>query len=348
MYWREISVILMVFLFISCDGIVNEKEKQELNNEVDQAKVDRLLTDVAKENYSNRISDLATIYGDRVKIVSLNSDNSDYVINKVYEVWPSKSEVDRFEALSSLKTDLKRYRSEAKRLRAKGQNISAFDVLLQSEKADTNFSKIEKRFLQETQEIFDTKNKQASFYVSELDRLEKEYQTTYDLTDKEFATIVGISKSLSGFIGTLDKFKYQASSLSHPNRNINIAGIVTSALLLQTGQMDCGDPQEAIEHYTGPNGEFAPDLSAIGLSSTLAATLGMTGYTARMGYYALAGAVFPAGSATAAAIDFAVTGVSGAVSGATGELVRQLSVHREYFSKHCENEDENLFYQKEN
>src|SRR5699024_3314939 len=148
------------------------------------------------------------------------------------------------------RTQLNKYRSEAKRLKAKGKDISAFDVMLESEEADTTFSLIEQQFLKDVQKVFDEKKaQQPSYYESKLNKLKNVYQINYDLTDKELITIVGISESVSSFINTLHSNDH-VTNIPYP-QEVSKAVIVSPAfLLLQTG--GCNS-KSARYNYTAPD-----------------------------------------------------------------------------------------------
>lgn len=217
---------------VSCDGITNGEETEVLNNQEDQAKVDQLLANLTKGNYADHVADLSHIYGNRINTIGFDSGDSEHILNKTFAVWPTNVPVKKDEVTSQLRTQLNKYKSEAKRLKAKGKDTSAFDVMLESEEADTVFSMVEQQFLKDVQKVFDKKGQQASYYESKLYKLQSKYQSRYDLTDKEFVTIVGISESVGSFLTTINQsWAQSASSLSFPEK-VNKAGMFSPPALL--------------------------------------------------------------------------------------------------------------------
>ncbi len=65
MYLRKISIILLVILFVSCDGFYIEK--RELNNERDEAIINQTVKEIDKSEYQSSVSNLTTMYSDRIK-----------------------------------------------------------------------------------------------------------------------------------------------------------------------------------------------------------------------------------------------------------------------------------------
>src|SRR5699024_1127668 len=202
------------------------------------------------------------------------------------------------------------------------KDISAFDVMLESEEADTTFSLIEQQFLKDVQKVFDEKKaQQPSYYESKLNKLKNEYQINYDLTDKELITIVGISESVSSFINTLHSNDH-VTNILYP-QEVSKAVIVSPAfLLLQTG--GCNS-KSARYNYTAPDCSFNPNWGEIGGAGAMGAATGILGATAYMGYGAATGSMFgPAGSAAGAASAYGLGGFWGGVTGSGSEYMDQL------------------------
>jgi hypothetical protein len=329
MYLKRVAIILSVLIFCSCKGIVNDSQDQ-LNNSEDQSDVDELVNDITKDNYSGRVAGLGTIYMDRLQAVGLNSGSSEHILDRVFEVWPTAFKERKSEETERLRRELKKYRTEAAQMKAKGKSTTALDVFMQSEKADTVFSKTEKQFLKDAQKVFEAGDKQGSYYRSKLENLKEEYLNSYDLTDKELATIAGISESVGTFIENLSKSKDQLVRLKK-STNVNQATVFKPAFLLQTEE--CGEA-EAEDNYTAPDCSFTPNWEEVGGAATLGAAMGMLGTTSRLGYYAASGTVFGAGSAAAAAGDFAFSAVAGAGSGSVTRLLEQYNRHQEWIEEH--------------
>jgi len=327
---KRVIIFLLAFLLASCESAFNNQDTSELDNKEDQEKIDKLLANITKENYPNRVYDISAVYGQRFETVGLKSRNVQHILDKMYQVKPQK-----IQTRLNIRKGLNKFSAKAQQMKAKGKDTSAFDVLLQSEEADTSFTEIEKSFLKEAQKVFKSEDREASYYISKLTDMEKEYRDSYDLNDKEFATIVGISQSVKSFIKNLYQAKDELTKTIGKKHTVEYASIHSPALLLLQTDNPCDSP-EARENNTAPDCSFDADWTEIGGKATMGAALGMLGTTSRLGYYAASGSVFGPGSAAAAAGDFAFSGAVGAASGGVGSYLDQYDRHKEWIEEHTQ------------
>ncbi|WP_138432203.1 hypothetical protein [Fodinibius saliphilus] len=92
------------------------------------------------------------------------------------------------------------------------------------------------------------KNKKVSEYTSELKTLSKDYQTKYELSGKEFATITGISESVVTFVKNLHQVKDELTELQSYKGRIQYANLHRPALFLLKVDNPC-DTEDAKDNH---------------------------------------------------------------------------------------------------